>query len=111
MVASIERTAMQAAQNIRLTLSADLAEEFESVRRTKRRTPSQLVKEALRSYLSFLRHFPELPPSRSEKKAIRQGREAYARGDYISLDELLQPMGTGHNQTRGKKPKQISRKG
>ena len=102
---------MQASQNILLTLPANIAEEFERVRKAERRTPADLVREAVSSYLSFLRRFPEVPPTSAELRAIRQGREAYARGDYIGLDELLQKMGLGRNQTRRKKPKQVSRQG
>ena len=84
---------MHASQSIRVTLSSDIVEEFERVRRAEKCTPSDLVREAVRSYLSFLRRFPEVAPTRAELRAIRQGREAYARGEYIGLDELLQQMG------------------
>jgi len=102
---------MQASQNIRLTLPSNIAEEFERVRKTERRTSAGLAREAVTSYLSFLRQFPEMPPTPGELRAIRQGRKAYARGEYIHLDELLQKMGPGRNQTRRKKPKQVTRKG
>ena len=102
---------MAATQNIRVTLPSEMAEEFERVRRAEKRTPSDLVREALRSYLSFLRHFPEVVPKRAELNAIRRGREAYARGEYIGLDELLHQVGTSRNQTRRKKSSKSSREG
>jgi len=102
---------MQASQNIRVSLSSELAEEFERVRRAEKRTPSGLVREGVSSYLSFLRHFPEVTATGAELRAVRQGRRAFARGEYIALAELLQKMGPGRNQTRRKKPKQVSREG
>ena len=102
---------MQASQNIRVTIPAEIAEEFEKVLRAEKRTPSDLVRKAVSSYLSFLRHFPEVTATRAELKAVRQGRRAFARGEYTGLDELLQKMGPGRNQTRRKRPKQVSRQG
>jgi hypothetical protein len=102
---------MAATQNIRLTLPAAMADEFERVRRAEKRTASDLVQEAVRSYLSFLRRFPETDATRTELRAICQGRRAFARGEYIGLDKLLHKVEPGRNQTRRKKPKQVSRKG
>jgi len=101
---------MQASQSLRVTIPAEIVEEFEKVRRAEKRSPSEMVREAVRSYLSFLRHFPEIPPARAEQRAIRRGREAYARGEYVGLDAVLQ-MELGRNPSRRKKPKQASRKG
>ena len=100
---------MQAAQSIRVTLSSEIAEEFERVRKAEKRSAAELVREAVRSYLSFLRHFPEIPPSRAELKAIQQGRRAYARGEHVRLEKVLHGLGPGHNQTRREKPPKNSR--
>ena len=100
---------MQASQNIRLTLPSNIAEEFERVRKAEKRTPSDLVRKAVSSYLSFLRQFPEMPPTPGELRAIRHGRKAFARGEHTHLDDLLDKMGTGRNQTRRKKSGQASR--
>jgi predicted transcriptional regulator len=51
------------------------------------RTRSELVREALRTYIA-IRQFPEEAPTPAELRAIRRGRAAYERGDYVTLDEL-----------------------
>jgi hypothetical protein len=102
---------MAATQNIRLTLPSAVAEEFERVRKAERRTPEALVREAVSSYLSFLRQFPEVPATRAELRAIRRGRPAYARGDYVDLDEALNSVERGRGPARRKKSRQVSHKG
>ena len=46
------------------------------------------------------RHFPESKPSHAELRAIRRGRQAFARGQYVPLDELVQDV---NNEARRKK--------
>ena len=56
--------------------------------KAEQRTRSELVREALRMYLSA-RVMPSVAPSRSEAKAHRRGIAAYKRGDYITLGEYI----------------------
>jgi predicted transcriptional regulator len=51
------------------------------------RDPSDLAVEALEWYLRVC-SLPDEMPSRSELRAIRRGREAFKKGDYITLDEF-----------------------
>jgi len=60
-----------------------MAEQVENVLRAEHRTRSELVREALRTYIS-VRRFPEETPSPSELRAIRRGQAAY-RGEITSL--------------------------
>ena len=55
--------------------------------RKENRNPSDLAAEALRWYFR-VREIPEETPTPSELRAIRRGREAFKRGDYITLDEF-----------------------
>ena len=64
-----------------------MAEQVEETMKAEHRTRSELVREALRTYIST-RRFPEEIPTPAELRAIRRGRAAYKRGDYITLDEL-----------------------
>jgi len=64
-----------------------MAEQVEKTMKTEHRTRSELVREALRIYIS-IRHFPEETPTPAELRAIRRGRTAYENGDYITLHEL-----------------------
>jgi len=59
----------------------------EKTRRAEHRTRSELIREALRTYIA-IRQFPDETPTPAELRAIRRGRAAYARGDYVTLDEL-----------------------
>jgi predicted transcriptional regulator len=51
------------------------------------RNPSDLAVEALEWYFRVC-SLPDEMPSRSELRAIRRGREAFKKGDYITLDEF-----------------------
>ena len=55
--------------------------------RSENRNPSELAAEALQWYF-LVREIPEETPTAAELRAIRRGREAFKRGDYITLDEL-----------------------
>ena len=91
---------MNTSQSIGVTLSSEMAEESEKVRKAEKRAPTGLVQEALRNYLFFLREFPEIQPSPIELKVVRRGRQAFARGQYVHLDELVQDV---DNEARRKK--------
>jgi len=64
-----------------------MLKQVEKTRREEQRTRSELVREALRTYIS-IRRFPEETPTAAELRAVRLGRDAYERGDYVTLDEL-----------------------
>lgn len=51
------------------------------------RNPSDLAAEALEWYFRVCT-LPDETPSRSELRAIRRGREAFKKGDFITLDEF-----------------------
>jgi predicted transcriptional regulator len=48
------------------------------------RNPSDLATEALEWYFRVC-NLPEETPSRSELRAIRRGREAFKKGDFILI--------------------------
>jgi predicted transcriptional regulator len=51
------------------------------------RNPSDLATEALEWYFRVC-NLPDETPSRSGLRAIRRGREAFKKGDFITLDEF-----------------------
>jgi predicted transcriptional regulator len=51
------------------------------------RNPSDVAAEALEWYFRVC-SLPNETPSRSELRAIRRGREAFKKGDFITLDEF-----------------------
>jgi predicted transcriptional regulator len=51
------------------------------------RNPSDLATEALEWYFRVC-NLPDETPSTSELRAIRRGREAFKKSDFITLDEF-----------------------
>ncbi len=77
-----------------------MLEELERVRTEEHRTRSELMREALRGY--FSKRIREVQPTPSELRAIRRGRAAIARGDFVTLDELRDEVGTTPRRARKK---------
>jgi len=78
---------MRTRQTFTISLPPAMAEQVEKTMQAENRTRSELVREALRTYIA-IRQFPEEAPTPAELRAIRRGRAAYERGDYVTLDEL-----------------------
>jgi len=93
---------MRTRQTITISLPPEMLKQVEKTMRSEHRTRSELVREALRTYVS-VRRFAEEVPTPAELRAIRRGRAAYERGDYITLDEL-------RKQEMGRRPRGAGRK-
>jgi CopG family transcriptional regulator / antitoxin EndoAI len=78
---------MRTRQTFTISLPPAMAEQVEKTMQAENRTRSELVREALRTYIA-IRQFPEEVPTPAELRAIGRGRAAYERGDYVTLDEL-----------------------
>jgi predicted transcriptional regulator len=76
---------------ITISVPPEMLDELERVRKEEHRTRSELMREALRVYFSS--RIPEDTPAAAELRAIRRGRAAIARGDYVTLDFLGWPEG------------------
>jgi predicted transcriptional regulator len=83
-----------------ISLPPAMLDEIERVRKREHRTRSELMREALRSY--FSRRIPEVQPTQAELRAVRRGRAAVAQGDYVTLDEFRDEMGTAPRRSRKK---------
>ena len=68
-----------------------MAEQVERARKAEHRTRSELVREALRVYLSA-RLFATESPTAAEARAYRRGMTAYKRGNYVTLEGYLDGM-------------------
>lgn len=69
---------------------------LDRVRKQENRSRSELMREALRHYVALrerLQRIPEVDPEPDEIEAIKRGREAIKRGEYVTLDDLLHDMG------------------
>ena len=78
---------MRTRQTITISLPPEMAEQVEKTMRSEHRTRSELVREALRTYIA-IGQCPEETPTPAELRTVRRGRAAYERGDYVTLDEL-----------------------
>jgi predicted transcriptional regulator len=76
-----------AKQENSIKLPAAVIRRVNQAARKQNRNPSDLAAEALQWYF-LVREIPEETPTPAELRAIRRGREAFKRGNYITLDEL-----------------------
>lgn len=78
-----------------------MADEVAKTMRAEHRTRSELVREALRTYITVLQ-LPEETPTPAELRAIRRGEAAIKRGDCITLDELRREEKMGRHPRRAR---------
>jgi predicted transcriptional regulator len=74
-----------------VSLPPAIAEQVERARKAENRTRSELVREALRVYLSA-RVIPVELPTAAEARAYRRGMAAYKRGNHVTLETYLDGM-------------------
>ena len=91
---------MRTTQTMTVSLPPEMLARFEAVRKAESRTRSELVREALRTY--FEGRYPVVQPSDAELAAIRRGRAAFRRGDYVPLKEMLDELEPAGRRTRAK---------
>lgn len=84
-----------------VSLPPKMVEQVEVIRKVEHRTRSELVREALRQYFST--RFPVELPLSGDSEAIRLGRQAYKRGDYVSVDGLRDELGGTRRRPRKKR--------
>lgn len=92
---------MRTRQTMTISLPPEMMEEVEVLRSMEHRTRSELMREALRQYFST--RFPVEKPTAAEVRGIRAGRAAVKRGDYVTLEQLKNELGTGGRRTRKKR--------
>ncbi len=92
---------MRNTNTMTISLPPAMVEEFEKVRKTENRTKSELVREALRHY--FASRMPVAVASREELAAIRRGRAAIKRGQFVTLDQILHDLAPKNRKARGKR--------
>ena len=84
---------------VTVSLPPAMAKQVEKVMKIEQRTRSELVREALRIYLSTL---PGERPTPAEAQAYRRGMNAYRRGNYVTLEEFVNGMDRRPRRTRKK---------
>jgi predicted transcriptional regulator len=83
-----------------------MAKQIEEAMKAEQRTRSELVREALRAYLT--KRVPVVAASKAELAAIRRGRTEIENGEYITLDELLHGLAAPNRKTSRKKARKGS---
>ena len=78
-----------------------MAKEIERAMKAEHRTRSELVREALRIYLSA-RLIPAELPMPAEARAYRRGMAAYRRGDSMTLQEYIDGVDRRPHRSRKK---------
>ena len=93
---------------MRLTFSLQPAmlQQLERVPEEENRTRSELMREALRQYIES--RYPIAKATKAELAAIRSGRAAIKRGDYRSLNDLINELEPPTHKTGQKRSYEVS---
>jgi predicted transcriptional regulator len=100
---------MRTTKTMTISLPPEFIRQFEAVRKAESRTSSELVRKALRQY--FENRFPTVEPTKDEIRAIKQGRAAIRRGEFITLKDYLHELESDNLGAGKKRPAKNSRKG
>ena len=73
-----------------ISLPSEMVSDVERVRKLERRTRSELVREALRTYLA--KRIPVVEATPSEREMMRRGRAEIDAGEFVTLDQLIHGM-------------------
>lgn len=97
---------MRTTQTMTISLPPGMVKEFEKVRKVENRTRSELVREALRFYMES--HFSAVQPTRPELTATRRGRTEIKRGNFVSLEQLIDDLEAANRKKSRKSPRKVS---
>jgi predicted transcriptional regulator len=92
---------MRTTNTLTISLPPAMAKQMERVQKEENRTRSELLREAWRQY--FESRFPAVQATKSELAAIRKGRAAFKRGEYVTLKQFLNELDTAAHQPRKKR--------
>lgn len=100
---------------ITISLPPEMAGELDAVCQAENRTRSELVREALRQYVGYIKYVqerlanvPSEEPEPGDLEAIEEGRRAIERGEYITLEQLRDEMGLDHHQSGAQRPTKVA---
>jgi metal-responsive CopG/Arc/MetJ family transcriptional regulator len=97
---------MRTTNTMTISMPPAMAKQMEQVQKQEHRTRSELLREAWRHY--FESRYPAYKPTRAEAAAIRKGRAAFKRGDYVPLRQLHNELDTARHQARKERPRKTS---
>jgi predicted transcriptional regulator len=79
---------MRSRTSITIPLPAEMLDQLEQVCNDENRPRAEVIREALAWYFRL----PAEQPTPEEIEAIRGGRDAIARRDFVTLDDLLDDL-------------------
>jgi len=98
---------MRTTDTLTISLPPAMVKQMERVQKEEHRTRSELLREAWRQY--FESRYGAYTPSKAELVAIRKGRAAIKRGEFVTLEQLLHDLDTANRQARSKRDRKGSR--
>ena len=80
---------------ISVSLPEEMLPEIDAAARREHRSRSEFIREALRHYIvaGRSRYLPVVDPDPEEREGIRESREAFARGEFVRLEDLQHELG------------------
>jgi predicted transcriptional regulator len=92
---------MRTTDTVTISLPPAMAQQMDEVQKREHRTRSELLREAWRHY--FESRYALYTPTKAEAAAIRKGRAAYRRGEYVTLEQLHDELDANRNRSRTKR--------
>ncbi len=83
-------------KTVTVSLSPQLVAELDRVREREHRTRSEILREALRRYITVAERDPMIPREDAlpeEIEAMRRAEKEYARGECVRLEDLQHELG------------------
>jgi predicted transcriptional regulator len=82
---------MRTRETATISLPPAMLREVERARKIEHRTRSELVREAIRTYLA-MRRLPVYTPTQAELRRIERGRAEIRAGHFIAYDDLARRL-------------------
>ena len=83
-------------KTVAVTLPEPLVDDLDRIRKRRHLTRSELMREALRRYITATERSDTIPvedPLPGEIEAMRRANEEYARGECVRLEDLQRELG------------------
>src|SRR5437870_13860990 len=98
---------MRTTDTLTISLPPAIAKQMERVQNKEYRTCSEILREAWRQY--FEGRYGTYTPTKSELAAIRKGRAAIKRGEFVTLQQILRDLNNPHRKAGSKSTRKSCR--
>ena len=90
-----------------ISLPPAMLKEVEAASKAEHRTHSELIREALRTYL--YRRYPVVAATEAELAGIARGRAQIKKGHFVTVEQLAHDLETANRTPRRKRDRQAAR--